>query len=107
MKRKQEALDVTYIDTSGLHCPLPIINCKASLDKLNTGERLLLKATDVDIFREISLLVKNTEYVLLNSWKDKGSYFFQLERIFMRKKPARSPSNKFQDFISTLAMPAF
>ena len=40
-----EQIDVT-LDTTGLHCPLPILKTKAQLSKMEPGQILHVKTTD-------------------------------------------------------------
>lgn len=53
------------LDLAGLHCPVPVISCRAALSKLNPGDCLEVIVTDKDALREIPQLVKNSGEQLL------------------------------------------
>jgi len=105
MIQATKTLDAHYVDTKGLHCPLPIIHCKATLNKLNVGDTLLLRASDADISSEIELLVKNPEYILLKSWHEKDIYFFRIEKTIVRKKLAQTQSFSFLNLLQSFFPP--
>lgn len=46
-----------HINAAGLHCPQPIIRCKASLSNMKNGEVLEVVTTDKDSLRIIPALV--------------------------------------------------
>jgi len=53
------------VDVTGLHCPMPVIRCRATLARMMVGDVLRLRATDRDAHREIASLVAQFGHQLL------------------------------------------
>ncbi len=79
------------LDASGLHCPQPIINCKAMLALLDEGEILYMIATDRDALREIRQLVRHTGNRLCGYHFIDGKHHFQIEKRSPRPRRRLSP----------------
>lgn len=68
------------LDVSGLHCPQPVINCRAALAALQAGEVLYLLATDKGVEREIQGLVGRDAHVLEAHWEAEGLRHFLIRK---------------------------
>lgn len=68
------------IDASGLHCPQPVLRCMAALASMRRGEVLHLITTDPDAPREIGLLIRNSQHVLLYSNSQDQLHHFYIEK---------------------------
>lgn len=68
-------------DTRGLACPMPVINTKKAISKLDTGQTLAVLATDFGSKSDIPVLVKRLGHELVEV-KQKGDVF----TFFIRKK---------------------
>ena len=44
------------LDTKGLNCPMPLLKAKQQLNKLDSGEVLLIEATDAGSVRDFQVL---------------------------------------------------
>ncbi|OIQ77160.1 sulfurtransferase TusA [mine drainage metagenome] len=67
------------IDTSGLHCPLPILKAKKALNELESGQILKVIATDAGSVRDFQAFTKQTGHELLDQ-QTLGSTFVHVLR---------------------------
>ena len=67
------------LDTSGLKCPVPIMQTKIITSKLTSGERLLVIATDPSFILDCEVFVRRNGHKLVRSWQKSGKYYFILE----------------------------
>lgn len=79
------------LDASGLHCPHPIINCKAMLASLDQGDILYMIATDQDAPCEISQLLKHSGNRLCEHRCIDGKHHFRIEKRNPRLRRRLSP----------------
>ena len=75
-----------FVDARHLHCPQPIILCKAKLDKLNIGDVFTLCATDTDISRLIHLLIDKSNHTLLSHWNEGKDLHFTMRKGYTTNK---------------------
>lgn len=68
------------IDTSGLHCPLPLLKTKKALASMTQGERLRVIATDPGAFIDIPVYCEISEHVLIASSESDNQLVFVLEK---------------------------
>lgn len=68
------------LNTCGLHCPQPVIHCKAILASMDHGEVLYMIATDCDAPREIGQLVRHTNNRLQSYRFADGKHHFYIEK---------------------------
>jgi len=57
--------DVTYLDTSGLLCPLPVLMARKTLKKMDKGAILEMQATDPNTLRDFPVFCQETGHELL------------------------------------------
>lgn len=67
------------LDTSGLRCPIPIMQTKYKISKLTHGERLLVIATDPSFEIDFMVFIRQSGHILLNSWQEGEKFFFVLQ----------------------------
>lgn len=67
------------LDTSGLRCPLPIMQTKLEISKLTKGEKLLIIATDVSYRLDCEVFVRQTGHILLQSWQEAEKFYYLLQ----------------------------
>jgi len=96
---------MTTLDVTGLHCPQPVIKCKAVLATLDNGEILHMVSTDRDAPREIKQLISYSGNRLCNYQLVDNKHHFQIEKCKPRSQHKlsqtlmavqRSISNYFQ-----------
>ena len=75
-----------YVDVLGLHCPQPVITCKAALAKLSRGQVLELAASDHSSLNEIPRLVKFLGDELISIRKEAGHYRYTIKRNSTHRK---------------------
>jgi tRNA 2-thiouridine synthesizing protein A len=68
------------VDARGLACPLPLLKAKQALNKLQSGERLKVLATDVGSVRDFRTFAQLSGNLLLESTEQDGCYFYILEK---------------------------
>lgn len=73
--------DTNYklLDTSGLRCPLPIMQTKQEISKLTNGERLLIVATDPSYQLDCQVFIRQTGHILLQSWQEGEKFYYLLQ----------------------------
>ncbi|MDH5571759.1 MAG: sulfurtransferase TusA family protein [Gammaproteobacteria bacterium] len=87
-KPKHEEVDMSsskykthqLLDTSGLQCPLPVIHCKATLSKLESGQVLHLISTECDMQRLVASLIKCCGEKLLHTELINGRQHFYIQK---------------------------
>lgn len=79
------------LDASGLHCPQPVIICKAMLTSLNQGDILHMISTDRDAPREIIQLLKQSGNRLREHRVIDGKHHFHIEKRDLRLRRKLSP----------------
>lgn len=68
------------IDTTGLACPMPVLNTKKALEKLNSGQILAVVATDVASESDIPVLVKRLGHELIDVKRADGLFRFLIRK---------------------------
>jgi tRNA 2-thiouridine synthesizing protein A len=69
------------LDAQGLACPLPLLRTKQMLTRMQSGQKLLVFATDVGAWRDIPAFCQLAGHVLLERRDDSDSYRFLIEKI--------------------------
>jgi len=77
------------VDAIGLHCPQPVINCKATLAKMAKGEILEFTASDRSSLEEIPRLVASLGDELIFVKESAGCYRFTIRRNSTSRKSYR------------------
>lgn len=68
------------LDTTGLHCPLPLLKAKQALNKLAPGQILKVIATDVGSVRDFKAFTDQSDHELLNSFIGESEYTYLIRR---------------------------
>ena len=63
----------TELNACGLQCPGPIVKVKENIDKLNNGEILQVRASDVGFMKDIPVWCTSTGNTLINVKNEKGT----------------------------------
>lgn len=69
------------LDTSGLHCPLPIAQTKQTMSKLDNNQTLLVIATDPSFDIDCKVYIRQSGNKLLKSWLDGKKFYYLLQRL--------------------------
>ncbi len=70
----------TTVDAQGLNCPMPILKAKKALNSMQSGQTLLVLATDQGAERDFHNFARQTGNVLLESRSQAGVWQFLLRR---------------------------
>ena len=62
------------LDTKGLNCPMPLLKAKQQLNKLDSGEVLLIEATDAGSVRDFQVFASQSGHLLLKHTDESGVY---------------------------------
>jgi len=101
--RQQHAKYDRLVDASGLHCPQPVIRCKAALSLMERGSILQLVTTERDSLREIPTLVRTLGHEMLDTRQVGNRYHFLIEsRTPAHKKTVRSLRADVAEQLETL-----
>ncbi len=68
------------LDTSGLFCPEPIMLLHSKLDEMDSGEVLLLIATDPATTRDVPKFCQFLKHQLVNQEEDAQEYRYWLQK---------------------------
>ncbi|MDD9878976.1 MAG: sulfurtransferase TusA family protein [Magnetovibrio sp.] len=69
------------LDAKGLNCPMPILNAKKAIKKLNVGDTLEILATDPGAVKDFESFCNATGNSLLE-WDETDSVFrFVIEKV--------------------------
>ncbi len=73
--------DITKdLDTSGLNCPMPILQAKKALKELQSGEILHVTSTDPGSVKDFEAFAKQTGNELLDSTTQDDKFIYQLKK---------------------------
>jgi tRNA 2-thiouridine synthesizing protein A len=68
------------LDLRGLNCPLPILKSKKALGEMQSGQTLLVLATDGGAWDDFDYFCANTGHRLIERKDDNGVYWFFIAR---------------------------
>ena len=68
------------LDTSGLHCPLPLLKTKNTLNDITSGELLKLISTDAGSIKDISAFCRQTNNKLISINEVNNKYIFIIKK---------------------------
>lgn len=68
------------LDTCGLSCPLPLLKTKQALNRMASGERLRVLATDPGSVRDFRVFAEQSGHLLLASEEQDGVFSYLLEK---------------------------
>ncbi len=72
---KTEMLDVT-----GLLCPMPVLRARRKLDDLNTGDLLIVTATDPTAVQDMPAFCSMSGHKLIIARQEADRYIFEIEK---------------------------
>lgn len=76
----EEERRVIELDTCGLSCPLPLLKAKQALNRMASGERLRVLATDPGSQRDFRVFAEQSGHRLLESGEHAGVYNYLLQK---------------------------
>ena len=68
------------LDACGLACPMPLLKAKQALNKMASGERLQVTATDRGSWRDFQVFAEHSGHKLLERQEVDGIYRYLLEK---------------------------
>lgn len=70
------------VNACGLQCPGPIIRLKNEIEKINKGDRIIVKATDPGFYNDVKSWCNVTGNTLISLQSDKGTITAIIEKSF-------------------------
>ena len=64
------------LDVTGLNCPMPLLKAKQALNKLEAGQKLLVRATDPGSVRDFKSFTDLSVNRLLDSYEENGCFHY-------------------------------
>lgn len=61
-----------YVDATGLHCPMPILQAKKALSKMVSAQVLRIDTTDANALQDLAGFAKQTGHILLQQSTHEG-----------------------------------
>ncbi|MFO8142193.1 MAG: sulfurtransferase TusA family protein [Marinobacter sp.] len=71
---------IIEVDARGLECPMPLLQAKRALNRMQPGERLRVLATDQGSVRDFRVFAEQSGHTLLVSEESAGVYTHLLEK---------------------------
>lgn len=68
------------LDARGLHCPLPILRTRKTLNAMAPGEELLVEATDPASVIDFKHFCNTTDNALVECRLEDGVYYYLIRR---------------------------
>ena len=68
------------VDARGLICPMPLLKAKKALNELQSGQRLLVLATDPGSVRDFEVFSAQSGHQLLQSARADDAYRYLLQK---------------------------
>lgn len=68
------------LDTSGLHCPLPLLKAKQTLHRMESGQVLKVIATDAGSVRDFKAFTDQSDHALLESFTEGPAFIYLIRR---------------------------
>jgi len=68
------------LDLSGLNCPMPLLKAKQALNRMASGEVLLVVATDPGSERDFQVFSTQSGVALLRMERDEGAFRYWLRK---------------------------
>jgi NADPH-dependent 2,4-dienoyl-CoA reductase/sulfur reductase-like enzyme/peroxiredoxin family protein/TusA-related sulfurtransferase/rhodanese-related sulfurtransferase len=81
------------LDATGLQCPGPIMKMKDAMEKLNDGDKLVVKATDPGFANDVEAWTRATKNTLLSVNTEKGIIRAVVEKHLSKDLPAGDTSS--------------
>jgi TusA-related sulfurtransferase len=71
---------INELDASGLSCPMPLLKAKQRLNSMQSGEQLLVTATDQASWRDFQVFTELSGHLLVNREQSNGVYWFLIQK---------------------------
>lgn len=71
---------VQELDATGLRCPMPVLRARRSLDGLNPGDRLVVKASDPASVHDMPAFCSMAGHKLLMAKEEGDAFIFEIEK---------------------------
>lgn len=68
------------LDLSGLTCPMPLLKTKQALNRMQSGEVIMVTATDPGSERDFEVFARQSGNALIEMRKDEGSFQYWLRK---------------------------
>lgn len=68
------------LDTCGLNCPMPLLKAKQALNRMQSGEQLLVLATDQGSWRDFEVFSEQSGHALLEREETAGVYRYLIQK---------------------------
>ena len=68
------------LDLSGLVCPLPLLKTKQALNRMNSGQKIKVLATDPGSERDFQVFAEQSGNTLLEMQRLDGKFYYLLEK---------------------------
>lgn len=72
--------NIVEVDACGICCPGPLMKAKQTMDTLNFGDIMKIKASDPGFFEDVKAFAKRTNNELLEVKKDKGIVYASIRK---------------------------
>lgn len=82
---------LAHLNLRGLHCPAPIIRCRAALQRLAVGESLQVTTDTLDATRDLLLLLKRGGARYLGWRHDTQGFHFLIQKQAETPRPLTKP----------------
>lgn len=68
------------LDASGMLCPLPVLRARRKLDGLNTGDTLIVKATDPASVHDMPAFCAMAGHKLIIAREESDLFVFEIQK---------------------------
>lgn len=68
------------LDASGMLCPLPVLRARRKLDGLNTGDTLIVKATDPASVHDMPAFCSMAGHKLIIAREEADLFIFEIQK---------------------------
>ena len=85
------------VDACGIQCPGPIMKMKQAIDKLEAGQRLIVKATDAGFPRDAEAWCRTTGNRFISKHSEAGTHIVEIEKSVALAAEATQPVANAQD----------
>lgn len=70
----------TFVDATGLACPMPIVKTKKAMNELNSGEILEIHTTDKGVKSDLDSWAKSMGHVLVKHEEEASVFKFWIQK---------------------------
>ena len=85
------------VDACGIQCPGPIMKMKQAIDKLEAGQRLIVKATDAGFPRDAEAWCRTTGNRFISKHSESGIHIVEIEKSVALAAETTQPVANAQD----------